>query len=50
MRGGGAVCLRGGVDGRPGEVLGFDLHPRDGIAENGGGDFRGIGTGRYLWI
>ena len=34
---GGAICRRGGVDGRPGKGLDFDLHPGDGFVEDGGG-------------
>ena len=34
---GGAVCCRGGIDGRPDKGLDFDLHPGDGFVEDGGG-------------
>ena len=39
---------RGGVGGRLGECLCFDL-PGDGLAEDGGGNFWSMSTRHYLW-
>ena len=43
-QGGGAVCRRGGVDGRPDKVNAL-IPPEDGFAKDGGGGFWSVGVG-----
>ena len=37
------------IDARSGKSLRFDLHAGVGLAEDGGGDFRNVGTRRGLF-